>query len=572
MDSTEGTSVTYYDWKTSPLTRRRLIRGAGVGAAGLAGAALVGCGESSEATPTASASGTNAPPGGTATTQATIEPGSLNPVYGGTLKIAASGDPRGLDPHVSVGGNDHSYFWMMCDSLVQYGRDGLLNSDLSLSDSWEIQDQATIVFSIREGVKFHDGSDLDAEVVSANFERILDPATASSALGAMSAIRDLEVVDARTLRVTLDAPNAAFLTNLGDRGGQILSRTYMERPLVGEGDAIIGTGPFKYEKWDRDSMVRVVKNPDYWRTDLAGNAFPYLDAVEVHSLPDANVREANLESGQVDIVAPALARMDEIEAAGRWNVAVSLGQITHILFHNTTFAPMDDVRFRRACAFAHDREGENQALYFGRHHADERPGPFPPAYQWMYRGDVPEAPNFDPAEARKLLDAAGYTPATSKFSQLSPTGAESSEKSALWASFLADVGVEMTTVQNRDSGIFYVERDPSLQSRLAQLSLRADPDGFASELLHSKAYFNPGNRTDGDFAKMDELIEAGRAEYEPEARAEIYAQVSALAGELCIQQYGTYSNVYRISNDRVGNFESIYGYEGKDRWTDIWVS
>src|SRR5690606_5684160 len=102
----------------------------------------------------------------------------------------------------------------------------------------------------------------------------------------------------------------------------------------------------------------------------------------------------------------------------------------------------------------HDREGENQALYFGRHHVDERAGPFPPAYSWMYRGDVAEAPNYDPAESRKLLEAGGYTPENSKFSQLSPTGAASSEKAALWSSFLGAVGIEMTNDQNRDSGIF----------------------------------------------------------------------------------------------------------------------
>lgn len=454
----------------------------------------------------------------------------------------------------------------MTDSLVDYNQQGELDPTISLAEAWEVVDGTKIIFTVRDGVKFHNGEALTADIVRANFERILDPNTSSVIHGQMAAIQDIEVTDDRTISVQLDGPNAAFLTNLGDRAGRVMPMAYLENPIE---DQMVGTGPFRLDRWDRDSMVRFVKNEDYWRPDAAGNPFPYMDAIELLTIPDRSVAEANFKSGSVDLFEPLLARLSEYESDNSVQVREYNGWNTRMWWTNTATAPTDDIRFRKAMAHALDREGENQALHFGRYTVDERPGPFPPGYSNIYTGDVPTAANYDPAEARKFLEASGYADNAS-VEHVSATGAENDQRYALYEDNLAQVGIRMVHQVGNDASPFYTAH--TVPTRISIFRLRADPDGWASESWLSEAFFNPGANSSPEFSEIDGLVIAARSTYDPEERAEMYRNMAAVISDLSPQIHGPYATSYRVASERVQNFETIFGFEAWDRYTNLWLS
>lgn len=561
------------DFGRRRISRRTALRGAAIGLAGLAGAALVGCssdddeGAGNGDAPPSAATGTAAPGATQAPTSAPVS--SIN--YGGKLQVAVGNDPRGLDPHISIGGGDHKYFWMMTDGLVQYDREGVPDPSLSLAENWEIVDGATIRFTLREGIKFHDGEPFNADAVKRNYERILDPDVGSSAFAQMKVIESIDVVDDRTVSLTLDAPNAAFITLLGDRGGQMLSPNTFEDEDIRKADHPVGTGAFIFNEWVRDSSVLVDKNPEYWRKDTAGNALPYLDQIETLTIPDFNVAEANLESGDVHIIAPSLSRIGELEDSGNWQVEEFQGSAWSGMYLNTTLAPTDDLNFRKALAYSIDREAENEAIFFGRYVTEERPGPFSPAYKWMYPGSLDNAPKYDPAEAAKFLAASRYAD-DPKFTTVHNTRASTATRAALWQDFFDEIGIQMETIPLTNPGErMYVIRDVNASGPVG-FSLRADPDGVASETLHTDGFYNPGHADAAEFQKLNEAIAAARSTYDLEERKDLYRDVAELAAGLVVQIYTGYSVTYRVAEEQVQNFGSIFGAEGKDRFAELWLA
>jgi peptide/nickel transport system substrate-binding protein len=148
---------------------------------------------------------------------------------GGNLVTIVRDNPTSLDPHTGQGGGDHQFFWTMHDNLVNYNQQGELDPSQSLAQSWEIAGGTQITFKLRSGIKFTDGTPFDAAAVKFNIDRNLDPATKSAAFAQMSAIDSVQVVDPTTVVFKLKEPNAALLTNLGDRGGAIISPTAAQK-------------------------------------------------------------------------------------------------------------------------------------------------------------------------------------------------------------------------------------------------------------------------------------------------------------------------------------------------------
>ena len=177
---------------------------------------------------TATRTGTSAagsPIAGASATPVVFAPGKA----GGNLVTIVTDNPTSLDPHMGQGGGDHQFFWTMHDNLVNYDQNGNLDPTQSLAQSWEISDGTHITLKLRTGINFTDGTPFDASAVKFNIDRVLDPATNSSAISQMSSIDSVQVVDPATVLLTLKAPNAALLTNLGDRGGAIVSPAAVQK-------------------------------------------------------------------------------------------------------------------------------------------------------------------------------------------------------------------------------------------------------------------------------------------------------------------------------------------------------
>ncbi|MBW2122011.1 MAG: ABC transporter substrate-binding protein, partial [Deltaproteobacteria bacterium] len=171
-----------------------------------------------------------------------------NPRYGGTLRASVYHEIVTGDPHRSSSYVDRQLLQNLYNTLVTYDKD--LNIVPELAVSWKTPDPKTYIFKLRKGIKFHDGTEFNAEAVKFNLERVLDPKTKSRARGEISAIKSVEVLDAYTVKLNLAYPFSPLLAGLTDRAGFMISPTAFKKMGPDEfGRHPVGTGPFEFAEW-----------------------------------------------------------------------------------------------------------------------------------------------------------------------------------------------------------------------------------------------------------------------------------------------------------------------------------
>ncbi|MBV6638862.1 MAG: ABC transporter substrate-binding protein, partial [Mameliella sp.] len=188
----------------------------------------------------------------------------------GVLIVGQIAEPKALDPAAVTAVNDFRILMNVYDGLVRY-KDGTLEVEPALATDWTISEDGTeYTFDLREGVSFHDGSPFNAEAVKFNFERMLNEDHPYHDTGPFplafffSAVETIEVVDDLTVKFTLNAPYAPFLSNLAYPTGLIVSPAAVEQHGSDFGRNPSGTGPFTFAEWRSNEAVVIEGNPDYW--------------------------------------------------------------------------------------------------------------------------------------------------------------------------------------------------------------------------------------------------------------------------------------------------------------------
>jgi ABC-type transport system substrate-binding protein len=185
------------------------------------------------------------------------------PKPGGTLLVAWEADVTGLDPHLSPGIQAYFVVGNLFNSLLTI--DAELNYVPELAESWDVlEDGKVYVFHLRKGVKFHDGTDFDAEVVRWNFQRIVDPEEKAIDVPFYSIVEAVEVVDTYTVKFTLKHPSATLLAVMAaNRAGflQMSPASYKQWGKENVRLHPVGTGPFKLVRWDQNQIIVLEKNP-----------------------------------------------------------------------------------------------------------------------------------------------------------------------------------------------------------------------------------------------------------------------------------------------------------------------
>ena len=276
-----------------------------------------------------------------------------------------------------------------------------LNADLTvapgLAMSWDNPQPTVWVFHLREGVKFHDGSDFSADDVVYTFETILDPELKARFRSLYTPITKIEAVDAKTVRIELSEPYAPLFSYL-DLG--IVPKAYVE----GGGDlslAPIGTGPMKLASWARGSKIVLEPFDDYW----AGK--PKSDGFEFVVVADNTSRAQAFEAGDLDIIQSPLSPQDIQRLAEKDDIGKSimggLG-ITYLNF-NTAAEHLGDPAMRRALAMLVDQDTIANAIYEG---VDQAASSILLPSSWAYANSINQ-PAFDPAAAKAALADLGWS-------------------------------------------------------------------------------------------------------------------------------------------------------------------
>jgi len=411
-------------WLGAPLTRRGALRGAGLGAAGLAVAALVGCGsddddEGSDGAAPSQPSGTAAASTDPRYTKDAglpypynfPEPAGKTPKPGGTLRVAATWDVGPMDPTVSAAGGTIVVPNLVYNRLLGFRRGPesdprKLEVVPELAKSWEISpDGQTYTFKIDTRAKWQNVAPLNgrqfvAEDAKRAFERYAKEGAHRSY---WVNLKSIEAVDPATLRINLSKPTPEFELPLAGRYQTIFPPELVDSGEIGK--KVVGTGPVILKEAQTSSHVSLTKNPDYWAQQVL------LDAAEFRMMPDAAARVAAFRAKQVDYAYSPVENkrgLEDLAAAipdlqANFLPSTSGSNVFGMQNQNPKF---QDVRIRRALSLAIDRQALIQLVFEGLG------APGMPSMPWIYVFDSRPTEfgqwvKLDLAESKKLLQAAG---------------------------------------------------------------------------------------------------------------------------------------------------------------------
>lgn len=275
----------------------------------------------------------------------------------------------------------------------------------SLENGGISADGLTYTYKLREGVKFHDGADFNADAVKMSYQRLFDKefayydATNTSGFF-LTTLTSVDVVDPLTVSFTLSTPNSAFMELSNVFAGKIVSPTAIQgQPVERWADGSWGTGPFVLKTWEKGVKVELERNENYWGTKVG------LKTLIFRPIPEPTARVAALLNGEVDmivVVPPDSVTVIQENA----DLTYEQGPSLHYWFIqlNTTAKPFDDVRVRQAANYAVDKEGLTRDVLQGSAQPATQPLP---AASWTYNPAVIGYP-YDPEKAKALLAEAGY--------------------------------------------------------------------------------------------------------------------------------------------------------------------
>ena len=342
-------------------------------------------------------------------------------------------EPPHLDPTAGApAAIDEIVYANVFEGLTRINANGEVKP--ALAESWEIsEDGKTYTFKLRSGVKYHDGSDFDAEDVKFSLDRARAEGSVNAQKALFATINNVEVVDPATVKVTLSAPTGNFLFNMGWGDAVIVA------PESAEGNKAnpVGTGPFKFDKWAKGSSLDLVRNDAYWGEKVA------LEKATFKFIADPAAALSAMLAGDVDAFAnfPAPESIPQLQADPRFKVVVGSTEGETILTTNNSKPPFDDVKVRQAIAHALDRKAIIDGAMFGQgtpigtHFA-----PHHPAYV-----DLVGKFAYDPEKAKALLKEAGHGDGIKATLKLPPPS-YARRGGEIIAAQLRDVGIDLEII------------------------------------------------------------------------------------------------------------------------------
>ena len=270
-----------------------------------------------------------------------------------------------------------------------------------LAESYEAsKDGLTYTIKLRHGVKFHDGTDFDAEAVKANFDRVTNPDNKLKRYGLYSIIAKTEVIDPSTVKITLKEPFSAFINDLAHPSGVMISPAALKQ--WGSKDIAfhpVGTGPFKFVEWKSTDYLKVAKNENYWR-----KGYPKVDTITWKPVVDNNSRAALMQTGEAHFTFPVPYELaDVLKSKPNLELVAAPSIVLRYLSMNVQQKPFDNPKVRQAIAYAINKQALAKVAFNG--YAAPADGVVPDAVEYSVKlGPWP----YDLAKAKQLMKEAGY--------------------------------------------------------------------------------------------------------------------------------------------------------------------
>lgn len=526
-------SSNYWDsWWKRRYARRRVLAGGSVIAAGAAGLALVGCGDDDDT----GGNGGDGGGGGTTPTATATQPPAEQPKAGGILRTAGGPVGSQLDIHKTNTPYESAGVWHWAGNfLVRFGayepNVGLPEADLAETLPEITDDGTTLIFTLNPAATWQNkapvnGRAVDAEDVKLTFERIMNPDVASPRAGNYSNIDTIEVVDDRTVRFRLKAPQADLLSAMSDQYDIIIPKELAQRgadAIMGPED-VIGSGPYELASFEAGQRFSMRRRPDgYWKPNTAWlEGWDHVNQVDPQQLSNA------LRAGEIDSAGLPVDLVREYEGDPNYYIVSAPNPTRECLLINHNKEPYTDPKVRQAIWRAINRTEVYQTVYGG---GGIPGGPMTPAAAaWVLPDDeLSQMPGFrdretELKEARDLLAAAGFPDGFSD-SILTVTAFNVDEVNDVIVSNLAEVGIQLTTENVGTDFFVFLGREVGREYNVASTLFLSGPYPDAQLLLYHHSQF--GSRNYGDFSdpEIDALLEQQRGIYDMEERLPLVHEI-----------------------------------------------
>lgn len=323
--------------------------------------------------------------------------------YGGVLRYALMGDPQGWFPHNTESCQNMTVMAQIWSALLRYNGNSELVGDLA--ESWEWQDDTTLIFHLRPNVKWHNGDDFTADQVVKSMEHLLNPEVSIRAENLLTTVDYFEAVDPLTVKLVLKQADVGILRSLTAAPGQafILHPDYNEDTAGLSPETTIGTGPFMFESYEPGVNVKIVKNPNYFIEGM-----PFLDGIDFSVIQDPEGRRTALLAGDVDVIESVdFNSLASLKEDPNITVPAGMGFYGCRLVLETYTAPTSDVNVRKALNFAVDRQMIVDAVLAGE--GIPAWGGMIPEGRFGYNADIANTYSYDPEKAKALLAESGWT-------------------------------------------------------------------------------------------------------------------------------------------------------------------
>jgi dipeptide transport system substrate-binding protein len=463
-----------------------------------------------------------------------------------TLVYCSEGSPEGFDPALYTSGttfdaSSHPIYNRLAEFEV-----GTTNVIPGLAERWEASaDGLSYTFHLRKGVRFHQNKnftpsrDFNADDVIFSFERQrVESHPYNKVSGGTweyfdgmdmpSLIKSVEKVDDYTVRFNLNRPEAPFIANMAMDFASILSAEYGDQMLAAGtpemlNQAPIGTGPFQFVGYQKDSVIRYKRNAAYWR------GASKLDNLVFAITPDNSVRYQKLKAGECHVMPyPNPADIAGMKADPAITMMEQEGLNVGYLAYNSTQKPFDNPKVRKALNMAIDKKAIIDVVFQGSGQAAKNP--IPPT-MWSYNNSIQDDP-YDPEGAKKMLAAEGVRNLSMKVWAMPvqrPYNPNARRMAELIQADFAKIGVTVEIISYEWGE--YLSRSRALDRDGAILlgwtGDNGDPDNFLAVLLGCAGVEN-SNRAQWCHKPFDDLIQKAKVTTDVKERTRLYQEAQVV--------------------------------------------
>ena len=450
------------------------------------------------------------------------------PVVGGVLRIAQDESPDRIDPHFAVTVQHRLIIDGPYEALLEMDND--FNILPSLATEYVMESPTSFLFTLREGVKFHDGSPLTVDDVVFTFERIMSPDKPGPSQVKLKMIESVTPAGANQVRINLKNPSAPFLRFMADPTiSGIVSRKFTMEHNNDLSSAVNGTGAFKVTRYAPGVAIVMEKNPDYWRQGL-----PYLDRINIEILPDDSTRLATMRTGETDMTMfrpDKLRLIDTLKGVVKSPMVMNSPEFTLL---NCNKPPFDKKEVRQAFSLALDRSAiaatvmpKVSKLGMWISAADKVFG---------YQGDGLDVPLQvqDVARARELMAAAGYADGVDVAVDYIGTPAFQIDAriSEIMQQQLAVIGIRLTLRPLEYPALLTNFATGNYQAQTSGRGIEADPDSpFSAEAFSGSPLVSCKDKT------LDAMLQAQQQEMDIAKRAVLIDEIQRYISEEAYRVY-----------------------------------